>query len=589
MATSPANTNRKFDGARSVVLGINSYAHPADLSPRQFSWAVNLWFKKGIPYTRPGYESKFRLPDGKAQGFTLFKPKDGEIVMVMAVSGLIYTSQFPYDDYTQLTQLRFSAEVDHVIFKQTLQGADGPGNLIEPRALLFMQDGRTAPAYYDGTFARHTLPGGDTKETVVGFAMEWVGSRLWVARGDQIFASDIFDPLHFTETEYLASGGSLQAMDGEVITALAKLAQTEGLVAFTNDNASLIQAGITDRSTWKTTPGFVSFLFPGVGCSSVKSPCYLNGILWWMSFQGARNFTQVGSSIRTSANNVSSIELDRSFGNMSPTISRACGFAHSSFVGFSVPSGDVYNRHTWVLDTASADQLNQDLPPAWLGIWMGTRPVEWDSATIQGTDRAFYISQDRCGVRVWEAFMPDHEDNGGRIFCSGESNGMLGQEPSSLKKFLFSQFYLYQLRGEVDMTVEYRGDWGCWKLLHELRLCAEDCFDQVGCNAPLSTLQGQNRYVKTPEANPACLTLEGPFSENIGTYFQNRIRWYGKNGIFFFKADMQQWQESSTGLCTPSDSGCLPVLCCDGEVDYISHVSDGGYGSGSANQVECLT
>lgn len=589
MATSPANTNRKFDGARNIVLGINSYAHPADLSTRQFSWGVNAWFKKGIPYTRPGYESKFRLPDGKAQGFTLFKPKDGNIVMVMAVSGLIYVSQYPYEDYTQLTALRFNADVDHIIFKQALQGADGPGNLIPPRALLFMQDGRTAPAYYDGTFARHTMPGGTTFETVLGFAMEWVGSRLWVARGDEIFASDIFDPLHFTETEYLATGGSLQAMDGEVITALAKQAQTEGLIAFTADNTTLIQAGITDRSTWKTTPGFVSYLFPGVGCSSVKSPCYLNGILWWMSYQGARNFTQVGSSIRTSANNVSSIELDRSFLNMSPTISRACGLSFSSFVGFSVPSGDVYNRHTWVLDTASADQLSQDLPPAWLGIWMGTRPVEWDSANIQGTDRSFYISQDRCGVRVWEAFMDHHTDNGGRIFCSLESNGMISGEPSSIKRFLFSQFFLYQLKGEVNMSVEYRSEWGCWKLLHELRLCASDCFNQLDCNTPIGTLQAQNRYVKTQEANQACLSKEGPWPENYGTYFQNRIRWYGKNGIFFFKSDVVQVQESSTGFCTPSDQECKVVTCCDPEVDYISHVDDAGYGSGSSDNVACLT
>lgn len=588
MASSTFNTNRNFDGGKNFVYGINSYMHPEDLNKGQLAWMVNGWTKKGIPYTRPGYESKFRLPDGKAQGFTLFKPNDGDYVMVMAVSGKIYVSQFPYDDFQQLTQLQFNKDVDHVMFETALQGADGPGNLIHPRKLLMMQDGRSRPAYYDGQSARHLNPGGTALETVLGFSMVWTGSRLWVSRETEIFASDIFDPLHFTETQYLSIGGSLQAMDGEIVTAMARQAQTGALIVFTAENTTIVQAGITDRNTWKTTPGFVQFLFPGVGASSAKSPVYLNGILWWMSFQGARNYAQVGESIRSSANGVSSIEMDRSFQNMSPTISRACGFSFSSFVGFSVPSGDVFNRHTWVLDSASADQLNQDLPESWIGIWMGTRPVEWDSANIQGIDRAFYISQDACGVRVWEAFMKDHEDNGTRIFVSIETNGMSFGEQVAIKRYLFSEEYFYQLSGNVDISIEYRGDWGCWKMLHELTLCAEDCYSQLDCNQPLGMLQDQNRYIKTPEANQACISQEGPYPENYGSYFQNRLRWYGKNGVRMYKAHAVQVQQSDTGFCTASDAKCKQVSCCDPEVNYISSVNDRSYGSGSSEASICI-
>lgn len=588
MANSPANTNRKFDGGKDFYFGVNSYPHPQNLAAGQLSWMVNGWTKKGIPYTRPGYDIKFRLPDGRAQGFILFKPKDGNYVMVMAVSGKIYVSQYPYVDYMQLTQLQFNPDVDHVMFEITLQGADGPGNLIPPRPLLIMQDGRSRPAYYDGQTARHLNPGGTTNETVLGFSMIWTGSRLWVSRETEIFASDIFDPLHFTETLYLSGGGSLQAMDGQLITAMARQAQTGSLIVFTADNTSIIQAGITDRSLWATTPGFVQFLFPGVGASSPKSPVYLNGILWWMSFQGARNYAQVGESIRSSANGVSSIEMDRSFQNMSPNISRACGFSHQSFVGFSVPSGDIYNRHTWVLDSASADQLNQDLPEEWIGVWMGTRPVEWDSANINGLDRAFYISQDRCGVRVWEAFMKDHEDNECPIFVSIETQGMDFGEPSAIKRYLYSEEYFYHLSGNVDMTIEYRGDWGCWKLLHQLTMCAADCITQLDCNIPSSTIMPQNRYLKTQEATLECVSQEGPYPENYGTYIQNRLRWYGKNGVRMYKAHAVQEQESSTGFCTLSDKGCKALLCCDPEIDYISCVNDTFYGYGSSNASECI-
>ncbi len=54
-------------------------------------------------------------------------------------------------------------------------------------------------------------------ETVQGLWMAWIGSRLWVARGRQLFASDIFDPLHFNETTYIGGGGSFQAMDGDIM------------------------------------------------------------------------------------------------------------------------------------------------------------------------------------------------------------------------------------------------------------------------------------------------------------------------------------------------------------------------------------
>src|SRR5213080_1704614 len=230
MATSPANTNRLFDGGIGFVLGINSFAPPASLAKGQLAWAVNAWLKGGIPYTRPGYDTMFRLPDGKAQGFCIFTPQGSLPLMVAAVSGKLYSSSFPYNDYSRIENIQFNDSVDHIIFKECLQGADAGVALITPRRLLMMQDGRSKAAYFDGSTGRHLNPGGTTNETVLGFQMEWVGSRLWVARDNEIFASDIFDPLHFTETQYLAEGGSLQAIDGRNITAMIRTATDEALL-----------------------------------------------------------------------------------------------------------------------------------------------------------------------------------------------------------------------------------------------------------------------------------------------------------------------------------------------------------------------
>lgn len=587
MANSPANTNRLFDGGIQFLLGVNSNLHPSALGPNQTSWQVNTTNKGGIIDTRPGYISRFRLPDGKAQGLTIFTPTGSITNLVMAVNGLIYVSVYPFDTYTQLQGIQFDPSVDHIVFKQAIQAKSG-ASVIDPKSVLIMQDGRTRPAYWDGTIARHLNPGGTSNETVLGLWMEWIGNRLWVARGRDLFASDIFDPLHFTENQYLSVGGSLNAMDGDVITALARTADSRSLLVFTIHNTTIVRAGITDRDLWKTTPDFIALLFPGVGASSGKSPFYHNGELWWWSVEGARRFTQVGSSILSSRNSVASIEMKRSFDNLTKDLqNKVCGFSFGTFLGYSIPSGDVFNRHTWALDTSTNSQLTSEAPFAWLGIWMGTRPVEWATANVNRVERSFYISQDACGIRLWEAFQEDRLDNGARIFCSVEFPGVDFNEPTAFHKFKFTEYHLSYLSGIVDITSDWRGEWGCWKRNATIQLCAVDCIAALKCFEDNPTIMNQNRYFKTQEALHSCLTNEGTYSEEISTWFQNRIRWYGKNAVRIYKSHAIQFQESSTGECPKSDAVCRELACCDPEINYISHVNDRGYGYGSSNQVSC--
>lgn len=582
MATSPSNANRLFDGGNNFILGVNSNLHPTHLNPSQASWAINLTNSSAIWYTRPGMRPMMRVPDGKVQGFTLFTPTGGEPNMVFAVSGKIYTSVFPFDSYTQLASLQFDPFVDHIFWKEATQGMEN-GVIVDPRAVLLMQDGLTRPAYYDGQVSRHLNPGGTTNETIIGTTMEWIGSRLWVAQGRQIFASDIFDPLHFTETLYLTGGGSLQAMDGDVIMLLKRTADSRALLAFTIGNTTIIRANITDRSQWQTIPDFISLQFPGVGAVGGKAWCEKNGELWWFSIQGARRFTQTGEAIRNSHSGVASIEMKRSFDNLSPVLNRVAGFAGGVFLGFSVPSGDLFNRHTWALNTSISDQLTSVAPPGWQGVWMGTRPVEWAMGIIRGVERTFHISQDICGNRIWEALLPVQEDNGCRIFCSLELPGLVSNEPLSFKRFRFTEAHLTKVSGTVDFTMEYRGDWGCWKQIGGFTMCAVDCLNTIECPKPHIPVYPQNRWVKSVDAPHVCETKEGPVSENIGTFFQNRFRWYGKNGVRMYRSSVDQYQENSLGACTMSDTVCKELACCDQEVDYVSCVND-GYGYGSASQ-----
>lgn len=587
MANSPANTNRLYDGGIQFLLGVNSNLHPAYLNPNQISWSINTINKGGIIDTRPGYESRFRMPDGKAQGMTSFTPTGGTINLVMAVNGKIYTSPFPFTEYTQLPGIQFNPDVDHIVFKEAVKAKDG-ATIIAPLSVLIMQDGVSRPAYWDGSVNRHLAPGPGSNETVLGLWMEWIGNRLWVARGRELFASDIFDPLHFTETTYIGGGGSLNAMDGDVITALARTSDSRSLLVFTIHNTTIVRAGITDRTQWPITVDFIALLFPGVGCSAGKSIFYHNGELWWWSVEGSRRFTQVGASILSSRNSVASIEMRRSFDNITTSIqSRVCGFTFGTFLGHSVPSGDILNRHTWVLDTSTNSQISAQSPLAWLGAWMGTRPVEWTTINYSGTERSFHISQDPCGIRVWEAFKKERRDNGDRIFVSIEFGAVNFKEPTAFKRFLYTEYHLSFLSGDVSITTDYRGDWGCWKRNADINLCAEACIKELHCTSSNPQIYNQNRYFKTQEALHTCQSEEGAYSEDIGTYLQNRIRWYGENAVRIFKSSAYQFQESSTGACAKSDTICPELACCDGEVNYVSHVQDSGYGSGSSVNVTC--
>lgn len=590
MANSPANTNRLADGGVDFLLGVNSNLTPRSLNSAQLSWGINIINKGGDIDTRPGYQTMYRLPDGRAQGFTAFTPTGGQASLVAAVNGLIYVSQFPFEDYMQLPNIQFDPNVDFIAFKEAIQAKDG-STIIDPKAVLIMQDGRGKPAYWDGTVSRHLNPGAPSNETVQGLWMEWIGNRLWVARGREFFASDIFDPLHFTENTYLSIGGSLQAMDGDVITMMARTADSRSLLVFTIHNTTIVQAGITDRSLWPTTPNFITLQFPGVGSAAGKSGFYHNGELWWYSVEGSRRFTQVGATLFNSRNGVASIEMKRSFSNISQQVqNRVCGFSFNTFLGHSVPSGDVFNRHTWVLDTSTNSQLSSEGPFAWQGVWMGTRPVEWVTLNINGGDRCFYLSQDTCGVRVWEAFIPERLDNGGRIFCSVEFPGLLFNEKISFKQHLYNEFWLTNMAGHVDITADYRGDAGCWKENLRVHLCAKDCFENFICDGKNPTIMTQNRYLRTQNSKHECAQVDGwPYSEDVGSFFQARIRWYGKNGITQFKSFASQWQEVTVGACEKSDADCKILACCDPEVDYVSHVSDCLYGYASSGGNDCCS
>lgn len=558
--------NRLNSGGIGFVKGINSFLNPSLLDQDQLSWGINVITKGGEINSRPKYNRIFNFGIGRAQGMASFTPTNGIPHLVFVIDGLVYASAYPFLDYFQLNNIQFNAFVDQVVFKEALKSNEVSE---APKSILMMQDSRTRAAYWDGSVNRHLDPSDPAFETPIGMWMEFVGGRLWVSNGVEILASDIANPLSFTENTYL-TGGSLQAIDGQPVTGLARTADAKNLLAFTNGNTTIIQAGITKRSTWPDVANFVSLLFPGVGCVGGKSILNLNGELWWFSQQGARSFTQVGSAIQTSRNAISSNEMKRSFENISPFLNRACGLSCGTYLGFSVPSGDQFNRHTWVLDTSVADLLGSDSAPCWQGVWMGTRPVEWANINVNGKSLCYFLSQERDGtVAIYEAFSENGEDD---LFSSIESGGMYFDSPLSFKQYQFTEIHPINVSGRVNMTCEFKGEWGCWKENMNADFCVDKCIPEPSCDLPMVFPNPENRFVRTQQLLKGDCggDFGSPYNLNVSTYFQNRIRWTGKAGVRAFKSHVDQFEEKNTGQCDVSDDNCKSSGCCDEEIDYIT-------------------
>ena len=214
MASPPlAEVNPLYDGAQGLAGGMDSFTLPINLPPNEVAAAENCINRGGVYQTRPDSRSLLCCPCNRvAQGCILFTPANGIPHLVFACYGKVYISPKPFHSYTQLPNIQFSFQTRQMAWAICQQSTDydSYGNLVfldRTVPVLIMQDGSTRAAFWDGTTSRHlnptfsgtpdkTVPGLD--ETRIGLWMAWSNNRLWVSRGNQIFASDIGNPWPLT-------------------------------------------------------------------------------------------------------------------------------------------------------------------------------------------------------------------------------------------------------------------------------------------------------------------------------------------------------------------------------------------------------
>lgn len=499
---------RRVDGDVTFLPGQNSNSDPSQLPGGAYARSMNTVNRGGIVQCRPGHRCKFVTPPGNFQGGSFFYPKRGTPVILFGVEGLLYVSEFPYRTYRQVPDVAFLPSARQLFFKQVEQSVqnnpDGSLTFITPKNLLVIQDGGFTPAIvFDGTDAEHQRGAG---KIPLGGPMEWIGDRLWVARNNNVFASDIANPLGFTETQYIASIEAF-ILPGEV-TAMARTTSVDNpqLLVYTNSTTDLIQAAVRDRSQWLATPNFQRTLFPGIGCTSQRSVHAHYGLLWWWSAYGLTSFDSAVLSAQTSALPYRDAEMQDSKSRLSEDLGGVAAASIENYFLVSVPYCDQYNRHTWVMDTSAYATIREMAPPSWNGFWTGTRPIQWLTGLVNDTNMIFHFSKDFDGQnRLWESFTPDRLDDHCPITWYLETRGYFVQDALGKKQFRFADVFLGELLGDIDIAVFWAGTArGPYKRILTKKIKATEgtlrATDVLTAESILFALKKQSRRVRTQDA-----------------------------------------------------------------------------------------
>lgn len=580
--------------------GCNSVRNPWLLRQDQYRWGVNVVNRGGIIQTRPGYSMRLILPPGNLQGGIFFsanrqrndrKSSDPLVIteyMIFAVDGKVYAAPFPlnqprdWEDF-RLKDLAFNPEAAQVYFcvaeKNSTVTQEGNIALVPSYRILMMQDGATDPAFYDGLESAHVHSTQKLPQTPIGTWMAFSGNRLWVANGALVLASDLADPLSFSERVSGEGRGDFK-FDGAV-TGLVNFTGSNNeirLVVFTEISTSTLLSGVADRAQWPQTLNFQSVLFPSVGCVSGRSIVFQAGIMWWYSSGGLVSADAAATAFLSSEVNYRDVEMARTKRLIPGNISGICGAAFENYLMMSVPYAEPLNSHTMVMDYASASEWSAEKIPAWCGVWTGTRPVEWATARAEGRRRVFHFSVDYNALgdgshnHLWECFSPERVDSYFRVnpdfttttfrvpIYSNLETALMGSG-LDLKEFIYGEVDAVQIGGDVEIRVSYRGTRGAYKPILQKKIKAvvspyqyQGTSDQAMIEN-LGLLRTQSRRLVTQSATrTTSQECESDLSENVDRCFGILVEWCGPAGVEAIRIYMDPFAEGSVGKCNPDEA-----------------------------------
>lgn len=564
------DTRRDFMGDGPWMGGCDSLLFPTDILQGCYTWGTNITNRGGIIQTRPRRARLFSIPGSIAQGFVEFLTLDSVQYLVWAIDGLIYYSIYPFAETKQIIGLSFNATAKQIYFQACVQAAFyNPDNSISfmptPVNYLFIQDGMSAPAWWDGTnaFQPQLIPSWSPTTGLVtytgvpvGSVMASSGGRLWVAVGRQVFASDYVIPTQFQEQTYLSDASGFQFPRN--VTTMLQAPQDSGLFVFTDRGIYTLQSNIANRTLWQTTPQFQNTITEEVGCIAPFSAIYQHGLPW---FYTAKGLLSMDMALQIHISNVLYTrdgEMRRSKAKLSPTVTGVCCGVFENVLMVGVPHASQFNRHTWIQDGGIAAKLNTAAGTCWTGVWTGTYPVQFATLIYQGVEHNYELSYangslvnntgTNTPISIWENFLTTQNDDGlTPVRCQWESR-MFRVPNDETMQICFVEVLVTQLSGMVNLSFSVGGIAGLYTLLSTSTLEADIgpffnpamltiYYEFPGvANTIIQSYRPQNRYPRSPEITLAASTgsahfIEVGHSDFIDKAFQVLLTWTGNMAI----------------------------------------------------------
>jgi len=591
--------------------GADSYLEPTQVGKGYYRWGVNVTNRGGIVRTRPGLSvipftwegnpGQVRI-EPPPRGITVFTDRFNRTYLVICVWQQIFYLRYPFvGDWKWIPQLTFYGD-GPVCFTRCIQSvseaADGSLTDINPIPILMIQDGVSRCGMWDGDSARHLDPAkakpyGGPSEAPIGQCAEWSGNRYWVAVGSRVRASNLLNPTKFTEENLIGEGGFLQFPSR--ITAMANTSDFRSLLVYTDFTTSSLQSSLLDRTQWATSTGFQAVIFQGIGCVGLNAITTQWGLKWWYSHDGLISLDEGLRAYQSSKVTYRDREMSWSKGNIATAFKNQIALgSFENLLFVSVPSGDMFNAHTWVMDEAPLDTQTYwgffGLP-AWSGVWEGVRPVAWATGPVNGVNRTFCLSQDYPSSgwpyylmqnNVWEAVTDTRVDNTvdaslnkvqRPISCSLETK-LLGYD-GNYKFFRFAEIYLDNIEGEVDLTVSYAPRRGGYKVVLQKHIVSSDWIIQnpttqipVDGTLIFDATRPQSRVVRTiSEAKTYSGPNSGddafqsvqtsanvPFPRQKDYAFSVLVQWTGRMSIASVRAYFDAEEQEIEGIAEQNET-----------------------------------
>lgn len=606
-----------------ITRGVNSGLPPVSLGRDQLAWAVNATFRNGYAQPRPGItrcildldnlDTPANFTTGIYQGAIGFERRNQ---LVVTIGGRLYRIDPDTWTVTDISTTDLNPSNRYRAW------------LAEAEDFIIIQDGQSAPWFYDGSVTRRsdTFGIGGRRQVPAGTAMVFSSGRLLTCLQDnrQFVVGDLTGAdsgtvqyayrdsvLYLTENDTLDGGGAFSVpINAGELTAFRPIAQIDTSTGqgptqvFTTGGVFSLNAP-TDRTAWATVTfpiGTVSMI--SGGSTSDRATVNVNGDLWFRSLDGIRSFMVARRDFNTWVNTPMSQEVTRALATDDRNL---LGYASAAVFDnrllmtvnpYRVWDHGICHRGLVVLDFAPVAYLNVRTPPAWEGLWTGVQVLQVLSCTLSGRERCFIFGYDETqGIQLWEISKDRVGDSDGvndfPIEWSPETCGLnfpRRDQPSpvlpgsDLQRLENGQLFVDEIQGTVTFTLSYRADQDpCWHDWHSWSVCATDTlcpdFGSQECITPQVYERQYRQPFRLPNLAYACdPSTNKPY--NVGAEFQVKLAITGQCRLKRLEVIAYDQQEDANGQCAATET-CTPVYCdCQNDYDYsipiISSTPTGG-------------